>query len=526
MSFQSKQSVITKNRSEPLTIRLHQKNFLQPFEQFLAEAELKGLDLEIISTDKKSNIFSIKPNSKKLQSKLSRLSYFDWIMMENFRPTIQACREGAKSSVDSPDHPSFPKRRMLRFGPHNLHEYRGKFFPQLVRSFCNISGLRQGDKVLDPFCGSGTTIAEARALDLRAFGLDRNPLSILITDVKAHTLSWSMRDIDNVNKSIDVALGKKIVNNKFTWNENDQIYLHRWFANSTLKEISALLKKIDTIQNEYTRKFTFVCLSDIIRTISFQKNDDLRVRKEIRPSKSGECNELFRNKVKSSLKSIRYLNSIDPEHNMEYHVEVGDAKFLDKYFKHSLGKFDAVITSPPYATALPYLDTDRLSLIVLGLLPHKKHPKTEIDMIGSREINEKQRKEMWEYYLRNKQQLPSSISNQINKIAESFHSDTVGFRRRNLPSLLAKYFFDMKTVFEKMKELLKSGSPLFLVIGNNSTRISTKRINIPTDEFLVDLANQAGFQTSSEINMELLSSYDIFKNNRNTKEKTICLVNT
>ena len=59
---------------------------------------------------------------------------------------------------------------------------------------------------------------------------------------------------------------------------------------------------------------------------------------------------------------------------------------------------DVVITSPPYATALPYLDADRLSLIILGLLPRREYSSKESEMIGSREITERKRADIWATY--------------------------------------------------------------------------------------------------------------------------------
>src|SRR3990172_1697130 len=72
-------------------------------------------------------------------------------------------------------------RRVLRYGPHGVHEYRGKFFPQLVRSLLNIGGVNRGDIVLDPMCGSGTAPVEASLLGCQAIGVDINPLSVLMS---------------------------------------------------------------------------------------------------------------------------------------------------------------------------------------------------------------------------------------------------------------------------------------------------------------------------------------------------------
>ena len=53
---------------------------------------------------------------------------------------------------------------------HRLHPYKGKFIPQLVEYFLDDHTdefkrkvyFQKGDIVLDPFCGSGTTLTHAK----------------------------------------------------------------------------------------------------------------------------------------------------------------------------------------------------------------------------------------------------------------------------------------------------------------------------------------------------------------------------
>jgi len=66
---------------------------------------------------------------------------------------------------------------------HDVHPYPAKFIPQIPANL--IPRLsREGDVVLDPFGGSGTTAVEAVRLRRRAISLDANPLSSLIGRVK------------------------------------------------------------------------------------------------------------------------------------------------------------------------------------------------------------------------------------------------------------------------------------------------------------------------------------------------------
>ena len=46
------------------------------------------------------------------------------------------------------------------YASHSLFPYRGKFHPQLIKGLLNIIGIKKGDLILDPMCGSGTTNIE------------------------------------------------------------------------------------------------------------------------------------------------------------------------------------------------------------------------------------------------------------------------------------------------------------------------------------------------------------------------------
>jgi tRNA G37 N-methylase Trm5 len=75
---------------------------------------------------------------------------------------------------------------------HRLHPYKGKFIPQLVEYFLDKhtdkfkteTFFKPGDIVLDPFCGSGTTIVQANELGINAVGIDISAFNALISNVK------------------------------------------------------------------------------------------------------------------------------------------------------------------------------------------------------------------------------------------------------------------------------------------------------------------------------------------------------
>lgn len=75
---------------------------------------------------------------------------------------------------------------------HRLHPYKGKFIPQLVEYFLDNHidefkrevFFRPGDTVLDPFCGSGTTLVQSNELGINAIGIDISFFNSLISNIK------------------------------------------------------------------------------------------------------------------------------------------------------------------------------------------------------------------------------------------------------------------------------------------------------------------------------------------------------
>ncbi len=524
------------------TLRVRMKPYIQPFERVLALRELQalaGAEPQVVGlAEETSTDFEIQ--SPRTHVELGdRLAYWETVAhQQNSVTTEQSLREATVNLVRNGvaidtlrqqlpfgNEVPLPNRRCLRYGTHGLHEYRGKFFPQLVRSLINISGTPQGGVVADPMSGSGTTVVESVLAGCRGLGLDMNPLSVFMGNTKAKLLSANAESLragyEQIRNELLATEGRK---KNLTYFEGlpavDRAYLSSWFSTDVLAGLDDISRAIHEVEDERTRDFMRVSLSNIIRRVSWQKDDDLRVRKEIRLDVEIDPKREFLEEIGRSTRTVlAFLFQNGPVRSPQFQITEGDARECAKVW--SANSIDVVITSPPYATALPYLDTDRLSLCYLGLLPRPEHRPRDQQMIGNREVTEGLRKSYWERFRIHESTLPDGVRDLILRIDSLNSASNVGFRRRNLPALLAKYFFDMTSVIEGIFNSLKPGRHAFVVVGNNHTIAGGHRVDIQTARLLQDIAQSVGLEVAESLPMDMLVSRDIFKKNAMTSEEIL-----
>ena len=513
------------------------KQHIQPFERRLALQEIEaiaGADVRPVDGDfETASVFQV--TSEAEASTLSKsLAYWHSIAdgdsdasltkqlrIESTANTPAQHVNGQFRTEKTSDRvaPSVYKGRRLRYGTHGLHEYRGKFFPQLVRAAMNIARLPDQSIILDPMCGSGTTLVEARSTQRVGYGLDMNPLSVFITNTKCQALELTPKELGNAFTKIEEGLrsSTKYVSsgNHFSvLAEHDQSYLDRWFPPLVLTELGHISHSIGKLEDERLKNFYKVCMSNIIRSVSHQKDDDLRVRRKESDISSGETTSRFLKEADRSTRIVSsFLSEQGPVVDIEFQVSEADARKASRILRNLVGSVDAVITSPPYATALPYIDTDRLSLIILELLSRNCHRERDSLMIGNREVTSSQRTHYWQFYEANRSSLPECTASLIDQIEELNQQKPTGFRRKNLSALLSKYFFDMYDVLQEILRLLRPGGTLFLVVGNNRTVAGGQPIEIKTADHLEAIATSLGLLPAGRTSMDMLAPRGIFGKN-------------
>lgn len=414
------------------------------------------------------------------------------------------------------------KRQSTRYATHGLHEYKGKFNPQLVRGLLNAYTDSAQGTILDPFCGSGTSLVESAISGRKAIGFDMNPLAVFVANAKILGLKTPIDSLVSIWKKIkSEALSTEQKANVFERTEDDQTYLEKWFKPNQLKEADKLAFIIT--ENAKSISPYFLCvLSNLLRDYSEQEPADLRIRRRRTEYPKESLTTAFVRNADKEIKKLIEFRAIHTPHTISaiaYRQDSG-VKPAAPLKEVGLNDISAIITSPPYATALPYIDTNRLSLVWLKLVPAKEIRELEARITGSRDFRGNERERWSNALATNSDKLPDEVWRFCNLLNNSLAPED-GFRKRSVPALLYRYFYFMKNTFIKMADLTKAGVPFILVVGVNSTNIGGKKTIIDTPELLIPIANSVGWSTDSVMDMETYRRFEIHKRNSVSKEKIL-----
>ena len=172
-----------------------------------------------------------------------------------------------------------------------------------------------------------------------------------------------------------------------------------------------------------------------------------------------------------------------------------------------------ILTSPPYATALPYIDTDRLSIVALGLASVKQVRELEMDLVGSREWRKAEERGWWRRLDANTDALPEAVTQLVRNLRMRNEDGDAGFRRAAVPALLYRYFARMGECFGAWRVGLRAGERALLIVGNNRTTAGGEQNVIRTPELLGKVAETRGYEVEEIIPLETWPRYGLHGKN-------------
>lgn len=462
---------------------------------------------------------------------LDRFTYFRKITTPDGKVVIplQARLEATATSHGDPNK---LRKQGTRYSAHGIHEYRGKFNPQIVRSVVNLLGLDPGDRILDLFCGSGTVLLEARHQNYDALGVDMNPLAVAISNAKiaaARTAPASLRKasefvIERVTKKWET---HNAVRNEWRKKHKSSDYLTRWFPLTVLRQLTTIIESISEIPSSALRSVYKVILSDIVREVSWQDPSDLRIRRRKEPAQDYPAIELFVSTVRTCTETITAAKDHIQNNNSWQRAVQGDSgnvKTLGGRSREFLeGGIDCILSSPPYATALPYIDTQRLSLALLDLATPQEIRKLDNALVGSREVSTRDRLDLELKIEENRECLPDMVWGVCKELKAAYRPDIDGFRRQNTPAVVYRYFSGMARIMSNATEYIKPGGYLAFVVGPNRTTLGGEMIHIETPEMLATIGEKVGLKLIDFFELETYSRYNKHSQNSIREERLLVM---
>lgn len=372
------------------------------------------------------------------------------------------------------------KRADTTYITHGYHRYPAKFIPQVARRLIEEHS-QEGDTVLDPFCGCGTTLVESVVSRRHSYGYDINPISIMITMAKVRYLD--PLSLGEAFEQLHLDYWKATPECP----QNERI--DYWYKDKEKLELSRLLRAILSIDDMDIRRF-FVCgFSNIL------KNCSIWHQKSNKPTRD------FKKRIPDVMRTFNRQIRMMLRGNSAFHDLMNGQTFLanaqcrdSRHLPLADSSVDLVVTSPPYVTSYEYGDLHQLSMLWLEGLEDLRAFRQKF--IGS--ALRRTESENYEY----------------ESLTRSFLAADIGARLVSVngkaASSVISYFQSMYEIWAELYRMLRVGGRVCIVIGNTSL----KGVEITNAEVFVEQMQRLGFDMIDVIKREIPS-----KNLPSTRDK-------
>lgn len=389
-----------------------------------------------------------------------------------------------------------------RLGIHSFHRYYGKLIPAIPRTAIR-EFTQEGDLVFDPFVGSGTTAVEALYSGRAFLGVEINPLSVLIADIK--TSNYDVAILEIVEKNI-----LELIENDCEPVTDDEkpfcVNREHWFKDFVQTDLIKIKRNInksiefitDDKEKAKYEKFLLGVLSAIVKQVS--NADTMHVfpgisKRMKRLEAEGKINIHVFDTFKRGLKKrIGYVKEYGV-HNFEAEILNGNSSNID--LNQYASKVDLIVTNPPYISSVRYAETLKLELYWMGVCKNaSEYMELSKSMIGNDHIKAKEHQEK---YL-------TSYSF-VNEYIESLYKiDT------KQAKVVYDFFTLMESVIKNAYLVLKPGKKLVMKISDSKIR----KIKVPTGKLLTLIALENGFNLVDVFNDKINENSRSLTTARNT----------
>ena len=386
---------------------------------------------------------------------------------------------------------------------HGWFRFVLSYPPHLVRDYLDRFGIGPSQTVLDPFCGTGTTLVECKKLGIASVGIEANPMAHFASEVKTN---WSVSPsamLKHANAVAGEAL-ERLSREGITDEPSTRAAIRRklrglspdrtklLLANSIsplpLHKTLVLLECLNENDNRrYSGHERLALAKALVFSIS-----NLHFGPEVGvnpPKKDSPVISTWLNGVETIAAS---LSELQGSRNTPAVVHHADSRDLAKVIAPR--SIDAVITSPPYPNEKDYTRTTRLESVLLGFI----NDKHELRAFKKGLVRSNTRSVY-------KEDLDDALvagNERIQKIARDIElrrlelGKTSGFERM-YHRVVKLYFGGMARHLADLRSTLRPGAQLAYVVGDQASYL---RVMIRTGQLLAEIAEGLGYEV---VNIDL-----------------------
>lgn len=384
---------------------------------------------------------------------------------------------------------------------HGFHKYPAKFIPHIPK--WAIGKYLNGNKdknILDPFCGSGTTLVEGVLAGYNVIGVDIDPLSAKISKVK--TTRVNEKELNKISSW----LVREIKANKKGTFKPDCETIEHWFTKDAIGKLSA----IRTLINQIPKKFgdskkandihdlLLICFSSIIRRVSNADNESQKTYvSHTKVKEPEEVNSLFLSQLDFFVDRATKFSAVTNSKTKNKIIHSSSAVSLEK--KLNGLQIDLAVTSPPYIKAIDYIYNQMVELFWIGDLfqmqTQTQQNEKKIQYIGNKQISKTEFNNYTPY------NTILSIDKLDERLQKVYETDKKNGHKHSY--ITFKYFAEMEKHFAEMSKCLTSGTHYVMVVGDSNV----SDVFFDTANFLISIAERNGFKITNKWGYKIKNRY-------------------
>jgi tRNA G10 N-methylase Trm11 len=386
---------------------------------------------------------------------------------------------------------------------HGWYRFVLSFPPHLVDGYMERFKMNRMKRLLDPFCGTGTTLVQAKKRGVPSVGIEANPMASFASRVKvdwrpdpdglknhARRIYESVSEEFKSSGIFDEPLLRVLNNNSHHVLRSLKPELEKMLLKDSISALPLhkTLVLLDHIRKEDHPDFfshellaLAKALVNSISNLRFGPEVGVGVVKEDAP-----VMELWQKEVGLMVDDLRHFKDLA---EIPSEVHQADARQMTDLLEPR--SIDAVITSPPYPNEKDYTRTTRLELVLFGFVKDKtglQALKKSMVRSNTRSVYKADDDDQWIAKNERIQEIADAIERRRIELGK-----TSGFER--LYARVTKlYFGGMFRHLRDMRTVLKPGAYLAYVVGDQASYL---RVMIRTGEILSDIASSLGYEVIS-----------------------------